>query len=107
ERRREASQRGGGSRAGFQRGDERAPVLVFGNARLALAEKQRGVLALRVEDLNRGDDAVDGRLANDPGARDEVLPQVEVEDGVEHVQPRSHHSDLLDGTGVNLNASGA
>ena len=51
------------------------------------------------------DVAVDRRLADDPGAGDAVLAQVEVEGRVEDVEPRAHDLDAVDEARVDLHAA--
>src|SRR3546814_18137225 len=74
---------------------------------VALAEHLGDLPALRVIDLQRRDDAVARRLAHDPGLGDVAGAQVQVEAGIEHVEPGT---DLLqgdDGAGGDLHHAGA
>src|SRR5690606_1828005 len=82
--------RGSGPRERLQRLHQRAPRLILGDAGLALAEEGDLEISLRVEELHAGDDAVDGRLAHDPGLGEAGFPDVQVEVGIKDVEPGAH-----------------
>src|SRR5690606_17466792 len=85
--------------------DNLAPCRVFRNARLALAEEADDQFVIGVEHLNRGDDAINRRLADDEAAGNRLLVEVQVELGIEHIVPLTHLDQLLDPAGMDLDAA--
>src|SRR5690606_20930245 len=85
--------------------DNLAPCRVFRNARLALAEEADDQFVIGVEHLNRGDDAINRRLAADEAAGNRLLVEVQVELGIEHIVPLTHLDQLLDRAGMDLDAA--
>src|SRR5690606_2730512 len=87
-----------------QRLGQFAPVVALGHAGLARAEQLDHQLTIGVEGLQAGDHTVDTGLAHTPQLDHATGLQMQVEIGVEHIEPAVHPAQVVHRAGVNLDA---
>src|SRR5690625_2728365 len=82
-----------------------SPGLQLRSARFAGTEKRDNQLSLFIKHLDGGDGPVFGRLLDNPGAGDMILPHVKIETRIQNVDPVPFFNDPSDRTAMYLNHS--
>src|SRR5262245_18770952 len=96
------SSRVGGAGGESEAYDGFAPVRILGLTGMAFADEQADLLARSIVQLERRHVSLRVQFSHDPRARDLARSDVEIERGIEHVNPIAASDDVLHLSGVDL-----